>query len=207
MDEDYIIDSWNYYLAIEQELANTSRYVEPIGQEEVYSFEFARIIITSCVEAEALFKSICKAIDPESKPGNLGQYKGIILKSFPQIVEAKVYPRRLRREIAPFEEWGNTDLLWWDAYSDVKHNRKDNIKKASYINAVTSVAAVYVLNFYLAEILRLDFANYESQYFTSDYALTPAFFAPNESLPGFEKRHNGYQYKYIEGKKAPNDEC
>ena len=41
MDEDYIIDSWNYYLAIEQELANASRYVEPIDQEEVYSFEFA----------------------------------------------------------------------------------------------------------------------------------------------------------------------
>lgn len=182
MDEDYILDSWNYYLTIEQELANTSRYVEPVGQEEVYSFEFARIIIISCVEAEALFKSICKAIDPESKAGNLGQYKGMILKSYPQIVEAKIYPRRLRREVFPFEDWSNRDLLWWDAYSDIKHNRKDHIKKANYINAVTSVAAVYILNFYLAEILKLDFADCESQYFTSDYALTLSLFAPPMKL-------------------------
>ena len=203
MDEEFIIDSWNYYLTIEEELSNTSRYVEPIGQEEVHSFEFARIIIISCVEAEALFKSICKALDPKTEAGNIGQYKDIILKRVPNIVEAKVYPRRLRREIYPFESWCDTRLLWWDAYSLVKHNRKDCIEKASYINAVTSVAVVYILNFYLAEILKLDFANHESRYFVSDYALTPSLFAPNEALPGFEKRHNKFQYKYLEGKKIP----
>ncbi len=203
MDEDFIIDSWNYYLTIEEELAKTSRYVEPIGQEGVHSFEFARIIIISSIEAEALFKSICKVLDPEAEAGNIGQYKDTILKHIPNIVEAKVYPRRLRREIYPFENWSDTRLLWWDSYSLVKHNRKDYIEMASYINAVTAVAAVYILNFYLAEILKLDFANHESQYFVSDYALTPSLFAPNEALPGFEKRLNKFQYKYLEGKKSP----
>ena len=133
----------------------------------MHSFEFARIIIISSIEAEALFKSICKVLDPEAEAGNIGQYKDTILKHIPNIVEAKVYPRRLRREICPFENWSDTRLLWWDSYSLVKHNRKDYIEMASDINAVTAVAAVYILNFYLAEILKLDFANHESQYFVS----------------------------------------
>ena len=35
---------WNYYLILEQDLSNTSRFIEPEGQDNVYSFEFARIL-------------------------------------------------------------------------------------------------------------------------------------------------------------------
>ena len=45
---------WNYFLSIEQDLANTSRYVEPRGQENVHSFEFAKIIILASIEAELI---------------------------------------------------------------------------------------------------------------------------------------------------------
>ena len=31
---------WNYYLSLEKDLDNTSRYIEPKGQENVFSFEF-----------------------------------------------------------------------------------------------------------------------------------------------------------------------
>ena len=44
---------WNYFLSIEQDLADTSRYVEPRGQEDVRSFEFAKIIILASIEAES----------------------------------------------------------------------------------------------------------------------------------------------------------
>ncbi len=198
MDKDYIVDSWNYYLTIEQELAKTSRYVEPMGQEQVYSFEFARIIIVSCVEAESLLKAICnlKAPNPEEPYGNIGQYKKAMLEIIPEITDAKVFVRRYRKNIYPFGEWRDSSLSWWDAYNCIKHNRKSSIAMANYINAVTSVAAVYILNFYLAEFLELDFASYESQYFSSKYAMPLSFYAPREALPGFTKRLNKFQYSY-----------
>ena len=36
---------WNYYLSIEEDLNETSRYIEPTGQENVYSFEFQKVIM------------------------------------------------------------------------------------------------------------------------------------------------------------------
>ncbi len=202
MDKDYIVDSWNYYLTIEQELAETSRFVEPVGQELVYSFEFARIIIISCVEVEALLKAICnlKAPNPKEQYRNMKQYKNTILNIIPEISVAKVYARRYRKDIYPFADWKDSDLSWWKAYNCIKHNRKNSIVKANYINAVTSVAAVYILNFYLAELLELDFASYESQYFSSKYAPPLLFNAPPEALPGFEKRLDEAQYMYDDEK-------
>ena len=45
MDEKQLKNMWNYFLSLEQDLSNTSRFVEPQGQENVYSFEFAKILI------------------------------------------------------------------------------------------------------------------------------------------------------------------
>ena len=39
---------WYYFLDLEKELADSSRYIEPEGQENVYSFEFRKIIILAC---------------------------------------------------------------------------------------------------------------------------------------------------------------
>ena len=54
---------WNYYLSLERDMANTSQYIEPMGQEDVHSFEFAKILILSCTEVESLFKILCEEIE------------------------------------------------------------------------------------------------------------------------------------------------
>lgn len=43
---------WNYYLSLEKDLDDTSRYIEPKGQENVFSFEFAKLLVLSCTELE-----------------------------------------------------------------------------------------------------------------------------------------------------------
>ena len=43
-----INEIWNYYLTLEGDIANTSRFIEPSGQENVHSFEFAKILILAC---------------------------------------------------------------------------------------------------------------------------------------------------------------
>ena len=58
MDEKTLHGMWNYFLMLENDLDNTSRYIEPQGQENVYSFEFAKLLVLACTEIESDFSDI-----------------------------------------------------------------------------------------------------------------------------------------------------
>ena len=175
---------WNYFLSLENDLSNTSRYIEPSGQEEVHSFEFAKLIILSCTEAESLMKIICFELTGEEK-GNIGEYKGVILGNLPNIVSAEVSISRLGKNIAPFAGWNIGALQWWDSYGLIKHSRGNEFDKANYINAVTALSAVYVLIFYLAKMCGFSFSDTESNYIHSGYAHLKLACAPSQELPDF----------------------
>lgn len=176
---------WNYYLSIEQDLAATSRYIEPSRQENVYSFEFSKLLVLSCTEAEAVFKAICKAIT-EKECGNIGEYKEVILGSFPRIVTAEVSIPRWGQVIRPFEGWDTGKLEWWDAYGAVKHNRGSNFESASYKNAVYALSALYILIFYLAKTHNIRITDTKSTYIVSAYAFRLFACAPTKQLPDFD---------------------
>ena len=161
---------WYYYLSIEHDLNETSRYLEPNGQEEVYSFEFYKIIMLCCSEIETTFKQLCKTIDPSSNCGNIGMYKSTILSKFPKIGEAMVFvPRWNGKNLYPFKDWSTGKLEWWDGYTSLKHSRFESIKEASYKNAVNSLAALSILLQYLYKTCGYDCKCDESNYFDSDY--------------------------------------
>lgn len=187
MEKDSLLGIWNYYLSLESDLANTSRYIEPTGQENVHSFEFAKLIILACTEVESVFKLLCMELDSAKECGNIGEYKQMILGRYPRIVDAQVTISRLGRSISPFEDWGNKKLSWWDAYTDVKHNRGKNFCDATYINAVMGMSALYILIFYLAKTANLNFEDYKADYIGSQYAHPAIFCAPNVQLPDFEE--------------------
>ena len=108
---------WNYYLILEQDLSNTSRFIEPEGQDNVYSFEFAKIIVLANTEVESVFKILCKEI-ADKDVGKMSYYKNIILNRFPKIVDAYVnVPRAGKNGLKPYEEWATGKLSWWDACS------------------------------------------------------------------------------------------
>ena len=65
---------WNYYLSLEKDLDDTSRYIEPKGQENVFSFEFAKLLVLSCTELESVLKLLCYECSGE-KRGNIGMVK------------------------------------------------------------------------------------------------------------------------------------
>lgn len=191
LDEATIHGMWNYYLMLEKDFENTSRYVEPFGQENVYSFEFAKLLILACTEVESVFKAICHEINSESVAENIIAYKGIILEKYPKITEAKVKIKYLNRSIFPFAEWKEkSDLAspsWWKAYQHVKHNRGGNFSKATYLNAVSALAALYILIFYLANITQIGFDNNASSYIVSDYSDVHLSWGSSVKLPDFEK--------------------
>jgi len=175
---------WNYYLSLESDLSNTSRYVEPSGQEEVHSFEFAKLIILSCTEVESLMKIICFELTNEEK-GNIGEYKQVILGRFPNIVSAYVTISRLGKDLTPFAGWDTGHLQWWESYGLVKHRRGSEFERANYQNAATALSAVYVLIFYLAKICGFTFSDTESNYIHSGYAHLKLACAPSQELPDF----------------------
>lgn len=176
---------WNYYLSIERDLSNTSRYIEPEGQENVHSFEFAKLLILACTEIESVFKAICLEIESKQVEGNIGSYKGCILKKYPKLIEAEVTITRLEKTVRPFEEWNNSKLSWWDAYQKVKHNRGDFFVDATYLNATMSISALYILILYLAKINNVTINNFQSEYISSEYGLTTIVCLNNKHLPDF----------------------
>ena len=166
-------------------MQNTSQYIEPSGQEQVYSFEFAKILILSCTEIESVFKIMCKEITGNIVSGDMGSYKKTIMSRYPKITKAEVNINRLGRNLCPFQEWESGKLSWWEAYQVVKHDRGARFSDATYINAVTALSALYILILYLAQITNIDFSNTPSSYISSQYENVYLLCSPSVNLPDF----------------------
>lgn len=184
ISKDTLNSIWNYYLSLERDLDDTSRYIEPRGQEKVHSFEFAKLLVLSCTELESVLKIICFERTGETK-GNFGQYKETILTNYPNIVFAEVYISRLSKTIRPFEGWDTGKLSWWSAYVNVKHNREKHFSEATYQNVIYALSALYVSIFYLSRITSVEFADYKSTYIQSNYASQSLVTSPEKKLPDF----------------------
>lgn len=185
MEQNDLQNIWNYFLSLERDLDNTSQYIEPIGQEDVHSFEFAKILILSCTEIESVFKLLCKAITGKENSGNIGDYKEIILKTYPKIVEATVNISRLSYSLKPFETWGSERLSWWSAYQNVKHNRGVSFHEATYRNAANALSALYILIMYLGQTTGLEYKRFRSNYICSQYIYGYLLVGPSAKLPDF----------------------
>lgn len=179
---------WNYYMSLEGDFTNTSRFIEPINQEDVYSFEFAKLLILSCTEIESLLKLLCIELSG-NKCGNMGEYKDVILSYFPKIVFAEVYIPRWAKTVLPFSGWDAGKLSWWDTYSDIKHDRSNNFKDATYKNAVYALAALYILILYLAQMKKIHINDSDSTYIISEYSSKYLVCSPSRQLPDFEQQN------------------
>ncbi|MDO4835336.1 MAG: hypothetical protein Q4B07_02615 [Clostridia bacterium] len=184
MEKSALNNTWYYFMSLERDLEATSRYIEPKGQEKVYSFEFSKIIILSCTEIETLMKRICFKIN-QQQCGNIGEYKSVILARFPKIVMTEVSVPRLEKVIRPFENWDNGPLSWWNVYVNIKHNRESSFNEASYINAATSLAALYILILYFGELTNEQIRDANNNYIVSDYSYKHLVIAPSAKLPDF----------------------
>ncbi len=185
MNHNELENMWYYFLDLEKELADSSRYIEPDGQENVYSFEFRKIIILACTECETAFKAMCEEIDDTKKRGLIFDYKGIVLGKYPKIVDAEVHISRWHKTIKPFVGWDTGKLSWWDAHQHIKHDRGSNFCEATYKNAVFSLSALYLLIFYLYVINNKD-TPFGSKYIDSEYASPIISCIPSEKLPDFD---------------------
>lgn len=184
MNQSEFSNLWQYYLVLDQDISNTTRFVEPT-QKNVYSFEFQKIIILACCEIENAFKSLCNSNNNAYAGSNIGDYKKTILSCFPKITQASVTVGRTGDIIQPFIAWSTGSLAWWKTYTDIKHNRTQSFSSATYENALFCVAALYILILYLAKQNNFKRLHGESKYLTSEYTEQMMYVLPPENLPDF----------------------
>ena len=152
MEKVEIYNYWQYFLCLCDDFSKTTRYVEP-GQNDVYSFEYAKLITLICSEIENICKLICKEIDSNQNPEKIYKYANIILNKYPKLPQMYISFSRANITISPWENWDKKTPIWWKNYQDIKHNRHNNFEKANYKNTLYSLGALYVLLLYLYKIV------------------------------------------------------
>lgn len=188
MTSDEFENLWNYFLVLDEDLSSTTKYVEP-KQKSVYSFEFQKIIILSCCEVETAFKELCTIIRGDHDfSSDIGEYKSIILKKFPLIIEATVTIGRTGERLKPFEGWDIKKLDWWDVYQQIKHNRISGFENATYNNAQTALSALYILILYISKSENFRTYSRYSKYITSEYTAQALYANADRPLPDFLSR-------------------
>jgi len=144
---------WHYYLNLEKDLTECLRYVEPVEQQfDVYSDEFARIILLAASGFENSLKELIEVIGKNSK-GNLQTLREPLISEFPSLVEMEFYVPRCDIVLKPLGDWEsgkekNPD--WWkNGYVKIKHDKTRNPESASLRRAFDSVAALQLMLLYL----------------------------------------------------------
>jgi hypothetical protein len=147
--EEYLLH-WDYYLSLEEELINTTKYVAfHDDNKNVYSIEFAKILQASSSEIDVLMKLLCEMVSDE-KAENINKYRNIIKKNIKKLIKHKIHIDRYNLSYTPWDNWinGNENPDWWRSYNKVKHERNIFFNKATLKNTINSMGALYITLLY-----------------------------------------------------------
>lgn len=149
---------YNYFLSLEKDVFQTETYVAFHERNfGAFSIEFSKQLLSICSEVETVLKKICYELNPQKHYENIMNYKTCISEHFKYFATESVYFRSIHKSISPWIEWSNNNqLIWWKAYTQVKHNRADDDEegnpiffKANLENVLNALAALYVAEEYL----------------------------------------------------------
>jgi hypothetical protein len=145
------IEHWRYFLALEQDLEATTRYVEPMPPNfATFSIEFARLLLSTCSEIDVVAKVLCQAIAPGQAANSIDDYRSTITSKYPQFHSIKVLLPRFTLAVTPWQDWsGTANPRWWRDHNLVKHMRHENFKLAHLENCVGALAGLFALVVYL----------------------------------------------------------
>jgi len=136
----------NYFLCLEDDILTLSRWVEFSEQnEDVYSVEIARLLMTACSEIDVIAKLLCKAIGRSAD--NINKYQDIITEVIPKFHESKVSMPKFGKNFCPWSNWSlpHCSPDWWQGYNKVKHERIRHFQKANLKNTLNAMAALCLL--------------------------------------------------------------
>ena len=141
---------WNYYLALESDVARLSRYVEFTNDNfNTYSMELVKIFLSAGSEVDVIAKKLCRAVKRDSKAKNIDHYRRVLATRFPTFSAMQVKIPRYGLVLTPWINWKdkkNPD--WWREHNAVKHQRHDSYKLANLHNVLNSMAGLLVLIYF-----------------------------------------------------------
>lgn len=144
---------WNYFIALEDDLAKISRYIEfSQSNYKTYSIELAHLLLAAASEVEVVLKAICKKVDPENQHQSAKKLRETIQEKQVYMIGEFCTIPRFGLKLQPWKEWdnkGNTRPFWWAAYNDVKHQRGEKFENANLENVLNAMAALAIANLYL----------------------------------------------------------
>ena len=141
---------WNYFLSIEKDLNKLSRFIEfDKKNENVFSIELARLLISSSSEFEVVSKEFCKIKNQNSKIENINDIRREVLIYIPDIYAIEINISRFGLNYKPLINWEtNNNCDWWTSYNGVKHRRNIEYENANLKNAINAIGALYIINLY-----------------------------------------------------------
>lgn len=148
--ERYIVDG---YLAVERSLEEVLRFIPYCAaHENVWSPVLADCIIDASHQLDSLWKvtarqSSCVAPTKELNIKDYFAYFGPAGGGSSIAGRWVVFWGEEAVQLRPFQPWdagAYQKLPWWSAYTDLKHDRWQNIEKATLREAVAAVSALFL---------------------------------------------------------------
>lgn len=133
-------------------LRDVFRTIEPVrAHANVHGHELRQLLILACTEVESAWKAILRANGYSPKKGDRywsrRDYKHLLdpLALDIYTVRLSSYPRY--GELTPFEPWRTNGLPWYEAYNKVKHDREEELGRATLGHVIDAMAAVSIMVF------------------------------------------------------------
>ncbi len=137
---------WNYFLSIEKDVENLSRYIEfSSGNLKTYSIELSHILLSTSSEVDVIMRQLCLLINPSQEAANINDYRSIIQTNLPGLIGEEVLIPRYGLSFKPWACWEKEDNpIWWRSYNKVKHQRNDHFSKANLSNTLNALGALLI---------------------------------------------------------------
>ena len=135
---------WNYFIALEQDLAKVSRFIEFSDSNfDTYSIELAHLLLAASSEVDVVLKALCNIKKPAKNHQNINDYKETIKAELPDFINDKAFIHRYGLELQPWTNWnGDGNPIWWHSYNNVKHQRDAHFHEANLKNTLNAVTAL-----------------------------------------------------------------
>ncbi len=145
--EESTLIHWNYFLPIEEDLLNISRYIEFSEPNfQTYSIELARILLVASSEIDVVAKQLCAKLEPGSSANRITDYQAILTRNIAILPEVVATIPRFELTLKPWSNWQRGNVpLWWNAYNNVKHQRHTHFSDANLKNTINAAAGLFTL--------------------------------------------------------------
>lgn len=166
---------WNFFLAIEKDLENLSRYIEFADANlKTYSIELTHLLLSASSEVDVIMKQLCLLIDPMQTTNNINEYKGIIQRNIEGFINEEICIDRFGLSYRPWESWeGTENPAWWHSYNKVKHQRNNYYDEANLQNTINAVGALLLTVVYYYKYSFTAEAGHEINFRETTHQLQP----------------------------------